>query len=78
LTLALRPGNASESAALVEATRRAAAALGFPYAEHWESPSTALPGGEDRALDDEIPMLLPFAPGLAPEHWVEYGRGCWI
>ena len=78
LVLAVRPGSSKESAALVEATRRAAAALGFGVAEHWESPATALPGGDVRPLDEEIPMLLPFADGLSPADWLEYGRGCWI
>lgn len=78
LTLAVAPGRPEESAALVEATRRAAAALGLPLAEHWEAPATPLPGGEVVALDDEIPMLCPFAEGLLPGAWTDYGRGCWI
>lgn len=78
LVLAVRPGTAEEAAALVEATRRAAGALGFATAEHWESPATPLPGGAVRPLDDEIPMLLPFSPTLSPEDWLEYGRACWI
>ena len=78
LVLAVRPGTPEESAVLVEATRRAAAALGFAVAEHWESPATVLPGGDVRPLDEEIPMLLPFADGLSPTDWLEYGRGCWI
>ena len=78
LVLAVRPGDREESAALVEATRRAASALGFAFAESWESPATRLPGGEEHALDDEIPMILPFAIGLEAADWREYGRGCWI
>lgn len=78
LVLAVGPGSAAESSALVEATRRAAAALGFAEAEHWESPATALIAGEVRPLDEEIPMLRPFARTLSPTDWLEYGRGCWI
>ena len=78
LTLAVDPGTPEEAAALVEAARRAAHALGFPVVEHWEAPSARLPGGDVRPLDDEIPMLLPIAPGLEPEDWVDYGRGCWV
>lgn len=78
LVLAVRPGTPSESSALVEATRRAAHLLGFTHAEHWESPATPLPAGALRPLDDEIPMLLPFAPTLSPTDWREYGRASWI
>lgn len=78
LVLAVRPGTREESAALVEATRRAAGALGFAVAESWESPATRLPGGEEHALDDEIPMIRPFALGLEASDWREYHRGCWI
>lgn len=78
LVLAARPGLPEDARALVAATRRAAAALGFGVAEHWESAATALPGGEVRPLDDEIPMILPLVDGLSPGDWSEYGRGCWI
>lgn len=78
VVLAVRPGTAPEAEALVEATRRAAGELGLPWAEHWESPATPLPGGEVVPLDEEIPMLLPFAAGLSPSDWTEYGRACWI
>ena len=77
MILAARPGSADENAALVEAARRAAAALEMPVVEHWESPSIILPGGETVPRADEIPMLRPL--GTFPAHsWTDYVRGCWI
>lgn len=71
-------GRAAEKAVLVEALRRATHALGLPRAELWESPAVTLPGGESIRRDDELPMIAPYAPGLVPTDWVDYGRGCWV
>ncbi len=77
-TLWVRPGRRAEAEALVEALRRAAHVLGLSRAEHWISPAVDLPGGDEGSLDDEIPMLRPFVPDIAPEDWTDYGRGCWV
>lgn len=78
MVLAVKPGTPEQSAALVEALRRAAGALGFPIAELWESPAITLPGGRTVPRDDEIPMLCPLVPTLTPDLWQDYGRGCWV
>lgn len=70
--------SASQRDAIVEVIRRAAHALGMPRAELWESPAVSLPGGESIRRDDELPMIAPYAPGLAATDWVDYGRGCWV
>ncbi len=77
LVLEARPGDARETAAIVEALRRAAASLGFPVAEHWISPALDLPGGTTVPREDETPMIAPLA-AFSPEDWIDYGRGCWI
>jgi hypothetical protein len=78
MVLAAKPGTPEQSAALVEALRRAAGALGFPIAELWESPALTLPGGQTVPRDDEVPMLCPLVPTLTPDLWQDYGRGCWV
>lgn len=69
---------APQREAIVETIRRAAHALGMPRAELWESPAISLPGGDVIPRDDELPMIAPYAPGLVPTDWVDYGRGCWV
>jgi hypothetical protein len=78
MVLVVRTGSAEDNAAIVEALRRAAHAFGMPVAELWESPAVKLPGGREIPRDDEIPMICPIAKGVAPEDWVDYGRGCWV
>lgn len=78
MVVAARPGTPGENATLVEALRRATSALGLPIAELWISPALDLPGGAEVPRDDEIPMIAPLAGSIAPEDWIDYGRGCWI
>lgn len=78
IVLDARRGTPEETAAIVEALRRAARALAFPVAEHWISPAIDLPGGTTVPRDDETPMIAPLVPDLSPEDWIDYGRGCWI
>ena len=78
MVLDWRADTAEEKAALADALRRAAHALGMPVAETWEGPEGSLPGGKVVPREDEVPMIRPIAPALSPADWKGYGRGCWV
>lgn len=73
------PGGPAEAEALLTSMRRMAARVGLAHAqlwddahEPWPAPFAATP------RESSIPMLRPFAPGLAPAAWARVPRGVWV